>query len=95
MTPICTDVIFGIVGGALVELLKHYRLAQESPGPLPDKFKGGYYWTVTIAMILAGGIFTLTYKLTGSGLNPILDMNIGASAPLIIGSFAAKPPKID
>ena len=46
-------------------------------------------------MMLAGGVFTLAYSLSGAGLNPILDMNIGASAPLIIGTFAARPPKID
>jgi hypothetical protein len=95
MKPILIDILFGVLGGVLAELFKHHRFVQETPGPMPDKFKGLYYWIVTIAMMFAGGVLTLAHKLTGAGLNPIIDLNIGASAPLMIGAFIARPPKVD
>lgn len=89
------DFLFGIVGGLFVELLKHYRFVQENPSPLPSTYRNSYYWIVTFAMIVAGGVLTMAYSLTGAKLNPIIDINIGASAPLLIGTFATRPPKVN
>lgn len=95
MMETIVDFIFGFLGGAFVELLKHHRFLQETPGPAPAIYRSKYYWFVTIAMMVAGGLLTVAYQLAGAKLNPIIDINIGASAPLLIGTFGSKPPKVD
>jgi hypothetical protein len=43
-------------------------------------------------MVLSGGILVLIYLASDVPLKPILAVNIGASAPLLIGTFIAQTP---
>jgi hypothetical protein len=79
--------LFGCAGGALLELLRWWKL-RESPN-FPVYARRPVYWLLTIAMIAAGGFIAAVY---GPGpLSAVQAMNLGAAAPAIIGALAAKP----
>ena len=88
--------MYGILGGFLAELLGLYKLRTLAPVAFPSYLKSIFYWIVTVGMILAGGILVWVYVKSGLDLKPVIAVNIGASAPLILGSFIqSEPPKID
>ena len=81
----------GVLGGALAELLNWWQL-RESPS-LPTYAKSAVYWIITVLMILAGGILAVLYNVDAT--NPMLALNIGISAPLILKAMAASVPSED
>ena len=89
--------LFGILGGFLAELFGLFKLRQQAPQDLPVWLKSPFYWIITILMIAAGGVLVVVYLKSGIDLKPILAVNVGASAPLIIGTLIAQTPspKID
>ena len=79
--------LFGCLGGALLELLRWWKM-RESPN-FPAYARKPVYWLLTVAMILAGGCIAAVY---GAGpVSAIQAMNIGAAAPAIIGALAVEP----
>lgn len=88
--------LYGIFGGLLAELLGLYKLRTQAPVAFPSYLRSGFYWLVTIGMILAAGCLVWIYDKSGLALKPLIAVNIGASAPLIIGSLVqTKPPEIN
>jgi len=45
-------------------------------------------------MFMTGGLLVVAYLRSGVEIKPILAINIGASAPLLIQSFVAQTPPI-
>lgn len=80
--------LFGVIGGALGELLKWYSM-RESPN-LPDYIRSPFYWVVTLLMVLAGGGLVLIQGVQPE--NPWLAINVGLTAPLILKGFASVVP---
>jgi hypothetical protein len=80
--------LFGVIGGALGELLKWYSL-RESPN-LPAYIRSPFYWIVTVLMMLAGGGLVLIQGVAPE--NPWLAINVGITAPLILKGFASVVP---
>ena len=75
----------GAFGGALLELLRWWKLRESDR--LPAYAKSPLYWGVTIAMILAGGGLALLYGFA-EARSALIVLNLGASAPAIIGALA-------
>jgi hypothetical protein len=88
------DFIFGVFGGALAELLQWVRIKRELHRGLPDWSRSTTYWIITTLMALAGGVLVVAYKGSGTTMNSILAINIGASAPLLLSKFVEKIPPI-
>lgn len=86
--------LFGILGGFLAELFGLFKLRQQARQDLPLWFKSPFYWIVTILMIAAGGGLVVVYMKSGIDLKPIIAVNVGASAPLIIGTLVAQTPSL-
>ena len=76
--------VFGAFGGTIVEILRWWKL-REAP-ELPLYAKSPFYWSITMVMILAGGIVATLYGL--GARNVIMVVNLGASTPALIGAFA-------
>lgn len=78
----------GVLGGLLVELLRWWKLRESET--FPSYSRSPFYWLITLAMILAGGFISVLYGLEPR--NALMAVNIGASAPAVIGALAVKPP---
>ena len=90
------EVAMGLVGGIAAEALKWYRIREELYRGIPDYAKSWLYWIVTLVMILLGGLLVFVYqRIEGVELNLLLALNIGASAPLIVGALASQAPPVD
>ena len=76
--------VFGAFGGMIVEILRWWKL-REIP-ELPLYAKSPFYWSITVVMILAGGIVATLYGL--GPRNVIMVVNLGASTPALINAFA-------
>jgi hypothetical protein len=87
---------YGTCGGLVAELFGLYKLRTQAPSAFPLYLRSVFYWSVTVAMILAGGGLVWIYHQSGLDMKPIIAVNIGASAPFIIGTITqTKPPNID
>ena len=84
--------IYGIAGGTVAEFLVWWNLRHNTH--LPDWIKRPFYWLMTGGMILIGGGIVALYLTSNVELTPILAVNVGASAPLIIGSLVKQTPPV-
>jgi hypothetical protein len=78
----------GAGGGCMIEMLRWWKL-KESP-QLPAYAKSVFYWLVTLAMIIAGG-FLAVLNGVADPVNAFTAVNIGASAPALLGALSAQP----
>lgn len=83
-------------GGLAAEALRWWRLIraqqQGTTINLPVYARSPLYWGLTAVIVLAGGMLAVAYVASGQRLGPILAVNVGASAPLIIQGLAASTP---
>ena len=84
--------LWGLFGGFIAEVLGLFRLRQQVNRP--EYLKSPFYWIITVLMMCAGGILVVAYMKSDVKLNALIAINLGASAPLIIGSFVAQVPTI-
>lgn len=91
-----TEFFWGLAGGVASEILKWFHVREELHKGIPDYAKRWPYWGVTAIMVLMGGVLVLAHRASeGVDLNPILAVNIGASAPLILGVLSGQVLRID
>ncbi len=81
-----TTFLCGFAGSAAVEIATLHQIYQEwtpETKGLPARYKRIGFWVTRFLLALAGGGLALAYEID----KPILAINIGASAPLIIGAL--------
>jgi hypothetical protein len=77
-------IFFCGVGGSLaVEVVTLYQLFQNDPFILPPRYKSWLFWLIRTAVSAIAGGLAVFYGVD----KPLLAVNIGASAPLIIKQF--------
>ncbi|WP_350644669.1 hypothetical protein [Pseudoalteromonas sp. G24-MNA-CIBAN-0072] len=86
--------LYGIGGGLLPEVLALYKLRHQKKGQKPDWLSSGFYWLVTLFMVLLGGATALIYHKVGINVNELMAIHLGAATPIIISSFEKKKPEI-
>ena len=90
------EVWLGLAGGCAAEALKWYRIREELHKGIPAYAKSWLNWTVTGIMAAMGALLVFVYQASEDvSLSPILALNIGASAPLILGTLAGQIPQFD
>jgi hypothetical protein len=83
-----------VLGGIFGELVNLFKLRQQPVNMLPVWIRSPWYWTLTALMILSGGGLVAIYLKSNIPVAPILAVNIGASAPLILGTLVAQVPAL-
>ena len=78
----------GCFGGILAEVVKWFNYREKHRMPVYSRH--ARYWIITVAMALCAGAFSTLYGV--GSVNALLAVHIGASAPLIISSFAKTIP---
>lgn len=84
-------VVFAVFGGLAIKLLELTELYKLAKPERPD-LKDWLYWIPFIVMPLLGGGLALTYTLSDISLQPVLAVNVGVSAPLILRTMAELNP---
>lgn len=96
LAPLWTTFLWAVGGGLAAEVLRWWRLVQNQRSGatlnLPAYLRSPFYWALTLLIVLAGGMLAVAYAASGEALGPLLAVNIGASAPLIIQGLAASAP---
>lgn len=86
--------VWGVLGGILVEALFWWRIRDKADRPdFANSVR--YYWLPTIAMIFAGGVIVIAHLRSGSSLSAHASLNLGASAPLVLGAASKSLPEVD
>jgi len=78
-------------GGAIVNVLQLLEL-KNIPKPERPDFKDVFYWLPFVIWPIIGAVLAYAHEESGTKLSPLLAMNIGLSAPLIIRSMADANP---
>lgn len=82
---------YAVGGGVALEALGFYKIRKSS---FPEWTRTFRYWFWTIVMILIGGGLAVAYVKSEVALDPILAINIGAAAPVIIERLSAAAPSL-
>lgn len=85
----CT--LYAAFGGLFINGLSLLELYSVPKEQRPD-FRDPLYWLPFLAWPVIGGVLALAYKESQTALSPILAINVGASAPLIIRSMISAAP---
>ncbi len=87
-------ILCAIFGGLAGNVLRLADLINRPKEERPD-FKDPLYMLQFIILPLVGGGLAFVYLASGISLTPIVAVNIGASAPLVLKSFANTIPNLD
>lgn len=83
--PISQSVVFGGIGGlssSVLSMLQWARTPREQRPVSP--LRDSAFWTLVVLLPVLGGFLVFLYERSGVTFTPILAVNVGASAPIII-----------
>jgi hypothetical protein len=86
--------LFALAGGFAINILRACELNGRPKKERDIVFNDHLYWIQFVFTPIAGWIITLAYLTSGIKLNAIVSMQIGASSPLILKSFASAVPPV-
>ena len=89
-----TVFLVGFGGALAMNLVQLAELANVPRPDRPDTFRDPYYVVRFIVYPVVGGGLAYIYHSSGTTLSPILAVNVGVSAPLILKSFFAAIPSL-
>src|SRR5689334_22396234 len=82
---------FAVFGGFALNALRLFDLHTRTQAER-DSLLNRIYWAQFFILPFIGGGVAIAYDISGSHLNAILAINVGASAPAILKSFASAAP---
>ena len=80
LTNIYQVFLVGFLGGVILELMHWYNIKEKETYPI--SLKSVWYWIITVAMAVTGGLLTMLYF--GSRADGIVALHVGLSTPLIL-----------
>lgn len=93
MTEI-TVICFAVFGGLAMNIFRLTEMANTPRAERPPTFRDPLFCVQFFLLPLIGGGLAYAYQASGITFNPILAINIGVSAPLILKTFANTVPPI-
>ena len=85
--------LWGLFGGVGAEISVVFALRHREAKEFPYWLKSWTYYIVSLVMVSFGGGIALAYASSGTTLNAILAIQIGASAPLIFRKLTEAIPE--
>lgn len=85
---------FAVFGGFAANIVRIFDLVQTPRPERPKTFSDPLYCLQFFILPFLGGFLAYAYQSEGTVLSPILAINIGASAPLILKTLASAAPAI-
>lgn len=85
--------LYAFCGGIAVNLISLTELRSIPKTQRPQTFSDWIYCLWFFGVPIVGGFLAYAYQNSSINLSPILAINIGASAPLILKSLAAAAPQ--
>jgi len=86
--------LFAFFGGLAVNFLSLTEIRTIAKPDRPETFTDWIYSLWFFGVPILGAVLAYAYKCSGTDLSPILSINIGASAPLILKAMASAVPQI-
>ena len=83
---------FGCLGVLLLNGVHYLEINRIPRLERPTDFGEKSYWIDFFARALIGGVLAWVYGYNGEPLGPVLAMNVGVSAPLILKAMAKTAP---
>jgi bacteriorhodopsin len=87
-----TAVISGATGALAIQLLNLMELRNVAKDKRPD-FSDVFNWLPFFIAPLAGGFLCWAYSASGYTIKPIIGIQLGVSAPVILRAIANAKPK--
>lgn len=87
--------MYGILGGILPEVLALYNLRHVDKDKKPQWIKSGFYWFITVVMVILGGGTVILYQKIGINVNEFMAVHLGIATPLLITTAIKEKPKVD
>jgi len=84
--------MWGLFGGVGAEVSSIFAQRHRAAADFPHWLKSWAYYLPTGVMVLMGGGIAVAYANSGTTLNAILAIQIGASAPLIFRKLSESIP---
>lgn len=85
--------LWGFFGGVGAEISVVFSLRHRGPKEYPHWLKSPTYYIVASVMVIFGGVIAVAYAQSGTTLNALLAIQIGASAPLIFRKLTETIPE--
>ena len=82
-----TVIVLSALGGLAVQLLNLMEVRFLPPEERPD-FREWFEWAPYIISPFLGALIAAAYVLARMDLNPVLALNVGASAPVVFRQWA-------
>lgn len=80
------EFLWGFAGSLAVEILVLNEIFQNEHITIPARYRCTMYWFVRLSLAVAGGGLAVAYGVQ----TPILALNIGATAPLLIRALSKR-----
>ena len=84
--------LYGVLGGAFGESLGLFRIRRQHPSKWPKYMRYPTYWAITLLKVIIGGALVAVYDASHATFTPILAVNVGLTAPIIIQALARQAP---
>lgn len=79
--------LYGFLGGLIPEVLYFYKERYNYDTSKLAHATSWFFWVCAVGMALIGGGLATLYVTSGAVLLPFLAINIGATAPLTLGTL--------
>ena len=84
--------VYAFFGGIAINLINLTELRNMPRLSRPETFSDPIYVLWFFGMPILGSVLAYAYQMSEISLTPIIAINVGASAPVILKSFAAAFP---
>ena len=82
--------LWGFGGSVAVEVVSIFQFFHDTPIKFPERYSRFWYYVIRLFLAFIGGGLAVAYGIEDK---PLLAVNIGASAPLIIHALRQAVPK--